>query len=125
MIGVMAVCFFFALQLVGEITVDGFLGYVKVVHAVLYKVFLRMGIFMLASYRNVCVFELVGLEQEFCEEFFLDTVHWVGSKSLEQVLQDYLDNYALAFVEDQFKMRDAGLYRYRKDAEHYGSSPKL
>src|SRR5207237_1494988 len=33
--------------------------------------------------------------------------------------------HRLAFSESEPKMRDAGLYRYRKDAEHHGSSPEL
>ena len=123
--GATAVCPFLALQLAAEITANGAVSYMKAVHASLYKVLSRMGISTLASYRNGCVFELVGLARELCEEFFSDTAHWVGSKSLEQLLQDYLINHESAFAQDLLKMRDAGLYRYRKDAEHHGSSPEL
>ncbi|HEX7959543.1 MAG TPA: glutamate synthase large subunit [Terriglobales bacterium] len=123
--GATAVCPFLAIQLAEESAADGPAGYVKAVQAALYKVLSRMGISTLASYRNGCVFELVGLDEELCNRFFPDTACSAGAKSLEQLLQDYLDNHTIAFLEEQHKMRDAGLYRYRKDAEHHGSSPEL
>jgi glutamate synthase (ferredoxin) len=123
--GATAVCPFLAIQLAEEAATDGAASYVRALNAALHKVLSRMGISTLASYRNGCVFELVGLDQELCDQFFPDTAHWAGGKSLEQLLEDYLENHSFAFAEDQLKMRDAGLYRYRKDAEQHGSSPEL
>src|SRR5262249_6247988 len=105
--GATAVCPFLALQLAEEMAADAPASYVKAVQAALHKVLSRMGISTVASYRNGCVFEVVGLDEKLCTRFFPDTAHWAGAKSLEQLLKDYLHNHALAFQEDQLKMRDA------------------
>src|SRR5262249_30445317 len=89
------------------------------------KVLSRMGISTLASYRNGQMFEVVGLDAGVCNRFFPDASHHIHAKSLEALLKDYLENHALAFAAMEASLKDAGLYRYRKDGELHQASPQL
>ncbi len=89
------------------------------------KVLSRMGISTIASYRNGQLFETIGLDHQICNEFFESAAHVAGSASLEQILEDYLHNHALAFQAGDASLKDAGLYRYRKQGEQHETSPEL
>ena len=59
------------------------------IYAGLRKVLARMGVSTLASYRNSYLFEIVGLSEELCAEFFEDAADFAGQKSLDDLLGDY------------------------------------
>src|SRR5262249_21362809 len=84
------------------------------IYAGLSKVLARMGVSTLASYRNSHLFEIVGLSEEICAEFFADAADFAGQKSLDDLLGDYLRLHQEAFSKTGDEMPDAGLYRYRK-----------
>jgi glutamate synthase (ferredoxin) len=89
------------------------------------KVLGRMGISTLASYRNSQLFELLGLDQDICHEYFEDAACYPGSKTLDLLLLDYLHMHSAAFSAPSDEMGDHGLYRFRKGAELHASSPEL
>jgi glutamate synthase domain-containing protein 2/glutamate synthase domain-containing protein 1/glutamate synthase domain-containing protein 3 len=96
------------------------------VNAGLRKVLARMGVSTVASYRNSHLFEIVGLSQEFCAEYFEDAADFPGQKSLDDLLADYLRMHEHAFAESgNGEMADAGLYRFRKGAELHANSPEI
>jgi glutamate synthase (ferredoxin) len=94
-------------------------------NAGLRKVLARMGVSTLASYRNSHLFEVVGLSEELCAEFFEDAADFPGQKSLDGLLADYLRMHQAAFSGDSDDLSDAGLYRFRKGAELHASSPEV
>src|SRR5262249_24798477 len=49
------------------------------------KVLARMGVSTLASYRNSYLFEIVGLSEQFCSDFFEDAADFAGQKSLDDL----------------------------------------
>ena len=103
-------------------------GMIKVraaIYAGLRKVLARMGVSTLASYRNSHLFEIVGLSEEICAEFFADAADFAGQKSLDDLLGDYLRLHQEAFSKTGDEMPDAGLYRYRKGAELHANSPEV
>lgn len=104
-------------------------GGFKKVRAAMYgglrKVLARMGISTLASYRNSHLFEVLGLDEELCHEYFEDAGRYPGTKSLAQVLQDYLKMHAAAYGTATEELPDFGLYRFRKGAELHASSPEF
>ncbi|MBZ5530486.1 MAG: glutamate synthase large subunit [Acidobacteriia bacterium] len=110
---------------VGDAKPGGAANYCVAVNAGLRKVLSRMGISTLASYRNTQLFEVVGLDDRLCREFFESAPHCAEASSIEQVLADYLYNHALAFDGESQAPRDAGLYRYRKAGEVHGTTPEL
>jgi len=95
------------------------------INAGLRKVLARMGISTLTSYRNGQLFEVVGLTDDVCAEFFEDAAAYPGSKSLDDLLQDYLGMHKAAFAGPTEVLVDAGLYRFRKGAELHANSPEV
>src|ERR1700719_3350452 len=89
------------------------------------KVLARMGISTLASYRNSHLFAGLGLEEQICHEFFEDACRYPGTKSLLNVLQDYLKMHATAFSISGENLPDFCLYRFRKGAELHANSPEF
>jgi glutamate synthase domain-containing protein 2/glutamate synthase domain-containing protein 1/glutamate synthase domain-containing protein 3 len=94
-------------------------------NAGLRKVLARMGVSTLASYRNSHLFELVGLSEEICAEFFEDAADFPGQKSLDDLLSDYLLLHKKAFSAKTDDLADAGLFRFRKGAELHANSPEV
>jgi glutamate synthase (ferredoxin) len=95
------------------------------INAGLLKVLARMGVSTLASYRNSHLFEIVGLSEELCAEFFEDAADFPGQKSLDELLGDYLRMHRAAFSGAANELADAGLYRFRKGAELHANSPEI
>src|ERR1700730_13903589 len=99
------------------------------VNAGLRKVLARMGISTVASYRNSQLFEVVGLAEDLCAEFFEDAADFPGQKTLDELLGDYLKMHEKAFTATAdghpSDLGDAGLYRFRKGAELHANSPEL
>ncbi|HEY6248739.1 MAG TPA: glutamate synthase large subunit [Candidatus Angelobacter sp.] len=124
-VGATAVCPFLALQLAEQHQENGVTNYYNAVNAGLRKVLSRMGISTLASYRNGQLFEVVGLDARVCDAFFESAERFAEAVSLEEVMGDYLHNHALAFATEQAGLKDAGLYRFRKEGEIHGTFPEL
>ena len=95
------------------------------VNAGLRKVLARMGVSTVASYRNSQLFEVVGLSEDLCAEFFEDAADFPGQKSLDELLADYIRMHETAFTGPAEAMGDAGLYRFRKGAELHANSPEI
>jgi glutamate synthase domain-containing protein 2/glutamate synthase domain-containing protein 1/glutamate synthase domain-containing protein 3 len=95
------------------------------INAGLLKVLARMGVSTLASYRNSHLFEIVGLSEDLCVEFFEDVADFPGQKSLDDLLADYLRMHKAGFSGASDDLADAGLYRFRKGAELHANSPEV
>ncbi len=95
------------------------------INAGLRKVLARMGVSTLASYRNSHLFEIVGLSEDFCSEFFEDVSDFPGQKSLDDLLKDYLRMHEHGYTAAMEDMGDSGLYRFRKGAELHANSPEI
>ncbi len=95
------------------------------INAGLRKVLARMGVSTLASYRNSHLFEIVGLAEDFCTEFFEDAADFPGQKSADDLFADYLRMHTTAFGQAADDLADSGLYRFRKGAELHANSPEV
>jgi glutamate synthase (ferredoxin) len=89
------------------------------------KVLARMGISTLASYRNSHLFELLGLDEDICRIYFEDAACYAGTKTLDSLLQDYLQMHAAGYSGAKDDLADHGLYRFRKGAELHATSPEF
>ena len=128
-VGASAVCPFLGMQLAAEHGAqspeNAAANYRKGLSSGLRRVMSRMGISTLASYRNSHLFETVGLDHELGARFFESAAHVAEALPLVKILEDYLENHRLAFEPDQKKLKDAGLFRYRRDGERHATSPEL
>ena len=95
------------------------------INAGLLKVLARMGVSTLASYRNSHLFEVVGLAEDLCAEFFEDAADFPGQKGLDDLLGDYLRMHRAAFSGAANELADTGLYRFRKGGELHANSPEI
>jgi len=123
--GASAVHPFLALELAEHASAGGAQRYRLAVETGLRKVLARMGISCLSSYRNSRLFELVGIHEDVCAEFFEDAPAVLGSKTLAELLEDALERHHAAFTPGPGVLRDAGLYRFRQDGERHASSPDV
>src|SRR6516165_2167507 len=89
------------------------------------KVLARMGISTLASYRNSHLFEILGLDEDICREYFEDAGFYPGTKTLDALLQDYLKMHITAYSGPAGDLADFGLYRFRGGAERHATSPEF
>jgi glutamate synthase (ferredoxin) len=89
------------------------------------KVIARMGISTLASYRNSQLFEVLGLDDDICRQYFEDAAYYPGTKTLDLLLRDYLKMHAAAYAGVAEELSDHGLFRYRKGAELHANSPEF
>jgi len=127
-VGATAVCPYLALQIAAGKNERGEANYCTAINAGLRKVLSRMGISTLASYRNAQLFEVIGLDSRLCREFFEDAPKFAEAASLDDILEDYLHNHALAFADAAPAakvLKDAGYFRFRRDGEGHGTSPEL
>ncbi len=95
------------------------------INAGLRKVLARMGVSTLASYRNSHLFEIVGLSEDFCAEFFEDVADFPGQKSLDDLLTDYLRMHKAGFSARRTISPTRGCIRFRKGAELHANSPEI
>ncbi|HXY07230.1 MAG TPA: glutamate synthase large subunit [Terriglobales bacterium] len=123
--GASAVLPYVALAQAASLTSDGPISYRAAVEKGLLKVMARVGISSIASYRNSHLFETVGLDADLCERFFEDAGCALGGKGLDQLLGDCLKRHAEAFSAPDARLRDEGLYRFRRNGERHGNSPEL
>ncbi len=124
-VGATAVRPFLAQQLAEDQIAGGARNYRTAINAGLRKVLSRMGISTLASYRNAQLFEVIGLDQQLCQDFFESAPRWAEANSFEDLLGDYLSNHAQAFQPEFKAPSDAGLYRFRKQGERHATSADL
>jgi glutamate synthase (ferredoxin) len=124
-VGATAVRPYLAQQLAEEQSAGGARNYCTAINSGLRKVLSRMGISTLASYRNAQLFEVIGLEEAVCREFFESAPRCAEANSLDQLLGDYLLNHAQAFKSEFKAPADSGLYRFRKEGEKHATSADL
>jgi len=124
-VGATAVRPFLAQRLSEDHVAGGARSYGNAINAGLRRVLSRMGISTLASYRNAQLFEVIGLDEKVCQEFFESAPRWAEANSLQQLLADYLFNHAHAFRSEFKAPADSGLYRFRKQGEQHASSADL
>jgi glutamate synthase (ferredoxin) len=124
-VGASAVLPHLALQFSESLKPGGAAKYRAAVEVGLRKVLARMGISMLASYRNSHLFEVVGLDEELRSEFFENASAALGGKTLRELLKETLTRHVSAFETTAAAMGDAGLYRFRQAGERHANSPEL
>jgi glutamate synthase (ferredoxin) len=122
--GASAVVPYVALQEAARLKPDGVATYRKAIDKGLLKVMARMGISNIASYRNSQLFETIGLDPDLCERFFEDAGRVLGGKGLDELLQDCIQRHAAGFDENS-RLADQGLYRFRHNGERHATSPEL
>ena len=99
----------------------------KAINKGLLKVFSKMGISTLQSYRGAQVFEAIGLNEELIEKYFTGTpsrIQGVGLKVLAREAQMKHEYAYRPFTQSETELAPGGAYQYRVNGEYHLINPQ-
>jgi glutamate synthase domain-containing protein 2/glutamate synthase domain-containing protein 3 len=105
---------------------DALEHYIKAIEKGLLKIFSKMGISTLRSYRGAQIFEALGLSQELVDAYFTHTATRIGGIGLEEVAQEALLRHENAFARTRVgpaMPESGGRYTLRRDGERHLWNP--
>jgi len=99
--------------------------YITAVKKGLLKIFSKMGISTLRSYRSAQIFEAVGLNKELVDKYFTNTVSRIQGIGLKEIQEETLQRHCLAFVKSRFSgtLEIGGAHRIRVKSENHLWTP--
>ncbi|MBF0279315.1 MAG: glutamate synthase large subunit [SAR324 cluster bacterium] len=101
-------------------------NYLKGVKKGLFKVFAKMGISTIQSYRGAQIFEAIGLNEDVIHDYFTGTPSRISGIDLEIIAQESLMRHQEAYQisPDVEKVLDSGgHYFWRRRGEHHQFNP--
>jgi len=101
-------------------------NYIKAVNKGLLKVFSKMGISTLQSYRGAQVFEAIGLNEELVKQYFTGTSSRIQGVGLDVLAREAVEKHAYAFrppSEAEPELAVGGNYQYRIHGERHMLNP--
>jgi glutamate synthase (ferredoxin) len=100
--------------------------YVKAIGKGIVKVCSKMGISTIQSYHGAQVFEAIGLNQAFIDEYFTWTASRVGGIGLDEIARDIQQRQSRAFPARPLpsdSLDPGGQYQYRREGEFHLFNP--
>ncbi|MCY4419732.1 MAG: glutamate synthase-related protein, partial [Gammaproteobacteria bacterium] len=135
--GIEAVNPYLALESLGDMIGKGHLPemqhesaikqYIKAINKGLIKTMSKMGISTVQSYRGAQIFEAIGLNKEFVDQYFTWTASRIGGIGLEELASEVSMRHHNAFPERPAKQPDldwGGEYQWRRDGEYHLFNPE-
>ncbi|MDE2780264.1 MAG: glutamate synthase large subunit [Chloroflexota bacterium] len=102
-------------------------NFVKANEKGLLKVMSKMGISTVQSYRGAQIFEAVGLNQEFIDQYFTWTPSRVEGIGLDVVVEEQLQRHSFAFpvqeIDSTLDLDPGGTYQWRRHGEVHQWNP--
>jgi len=101
--------------------------YVKAIAKGIVKVISKMGISTIQSYHGAQVFEAVGLNQDFVDEYFTWTASRIGGVGIDVVAREVKARHYRAYPPRAVRhttLGTGGQYQYRADGEHHLFNPE-
>ncbi len=101
-------------------------NYIKAVNKGLLKVFSKMGISTLQSYRGAQVFEAIGLNKKLVEQYFTGTASRIEGIGLDVLATEAIAKHEFAFrpvSENETELATGGDYQYRITGERHLLNP--
>ena len=135
--GIEAVNPYLALESLGDMIGKGHLpvmkhenaikNFIKAVNKGLIKTMSKMGISTVQSYRGAQIFEAVGLNKEFVDQYFTWTASRIGGIGLDEISREISIRHQNAFPERPVNNPDldwGGEYQWRRDGEYHLFNPE-
>ena len=100
--------------------------YIKAVNKGVLKVMSKMGISTLQSYRGAQIFEAIGLNQAFVEEYFTNTPSRISGVGIDEIAQEVAARHDRAFPDRAVLTPEldwGGQYQWRADGEYHMYNP--
>ncbi|WP_040890952.1 glutamate synthase large subunit [Zavarzinella formosa] len=105
-----------------------FKNYTKSIDAGLLKVFSKMGISTLMSYRGAQIFEAIGLSSQLIDRYFTDTPSRIEGIGLAEIARESLTRHAIGFPGDPDAespdLDTGGDIMWRRRGEHHMWNPE-
>ncbi len=105
-----------------------FKNYAKAINAGLLKVFSKMGISTLMSYRGAQIFEAIGLNADVIDRYFTDTPSRIAGIGLAEIARESLTRHAVGFPGDPDaespELDVGGEIMWRRRGEHRMWNPE-
>jgi len=101
-------------------------NYKKAINKGLLKVFSKMGISTLQSYRGAQIFEAIGLNHELIDRYFTGTASRIEGVGLEVLAREAQTKHAHAFrpaTQSETELEVGGTYQYRVKGEYHLLNP--
>jgi glutamate synthase domain-containing protein 2/glutamate synthase domain-containing protein 1/glutamate synthase domain-containing protein 3 len=120
---------------IAEMVADGFLEggtdqalarYRRALEGGILKVMSKMGISTLQSYKGAQIFESMGLDHEFIDEYFTGTTAHIPGVGLDEIERETLTAHELAFgtkVIGNLPLAQGGELYWRRDGERHHWNP--
>jgi len=128
--GAEAVCPWLTFETIKDMALDSYTAnknFVKAVSKGLYKVMSKMGISTYQSYCGAQIFEAIGLNSQFVEQYFTGTVTNIEGIGLDQVSEEAVRLHTAAFGTDPVlanHLEAGGEYAYRVRGEEHTWTPE-
>ena len=103
-------------------------NYIKAVKKGLLKIFSKMGISTLQSYRGAQIFEAVGLSRAVVEKHFTGTPSRIDGVGLDTLAEEAVRRHQRGFAPEAHSASDSdldpgGIYQWRRDGEKHMYNP--
>ncbi len=101
--------------------------YIGSVEQGLLKVMAKMGISTLESYKGAQVFEAVGLDSDFVEDYFFGTTSRIEGAGIKELEADVRERHQKAFdvtIPGSSDLESGGELYWRRDGEHHQWNPQ-
>jgi len=101
-------------------------NYIKALNKGVLKVMSKMGISTLQSYRGAQIFEAVGLDKDFVDQYFTWTASRIGGVGIDAIAEEVRARHELAFPARPVADRDldeGGEYQWRREGEYHLFNP--
>ena len=101
-------------------------NFIKAVNKGMNKTMSKMGISTVQSYRGAQIFEAIGLNKDFIDNYFCWTASRIGGIGLDMVAKEAQLRHHAAFPERKVKAPDlewGGEYQWRRDGEYHLFNP--
>jgi len=101
-------------------------NYKKAINKGLLKVFSKMGISTLQSYRGAQIFEAIGLNQDIIDRYFTGTASRIEGVGLEVLAREAQMKHEHAFrptTESETELEVGGTYQFRVNGEYHLLNP--
>ena len=102
-------------------------NFIKGAHKGVVKIMAKMGISTIQSYRGAQIFEAVGLDEEFIDEYFTWTPSRIGGIGIDEIEEESRVRHSFAYVDlvtpGSMQLDAGGFYQWRRDGEYHMWNP--
>ena len=137
--GASGICPYIAFETISDLNKKGMIegeytdeelhkNYTKAVDKELLKIFSKMGISTLQSYRGAQIFECIGLNKSVVDKFFTGTVSRIEGLGLEEIAKECLIRHTIAFpkvsIQSVKRLEVGGVYQWKQRGEKHLFNPE-